>query len=157
MLLQYYVSCKGRNFGGRWAAKCFLPFGSRVAACVTRAWTPCLVYWPNLPAEEVAAVSRRLSYFSLWFRHIANIETILLVTFKVLTAASMKISAFWDIVPCSLVRVDRRFRAPYCLYHQSPWWWRQYTSPKRESTPTLHGAISQQALVFILLVILHGY
>jgi hypothetical protein len=35
-----------------------------------------------------------------------NIEV---VRFQVLTAASMKIRAFWDVAPCSLVGVDRRF------------------------------------------------
>jgi hypothetical protein len=23
----------------------------------------------------------------------------------------------WDVVPCSLVETDRRFRGPYCLYY----------------------------------------
>jgi hypothetical protein len=32
------------------------------------------------------------------------------VRFQVLTAASMRIRAFWDVAPCSLVEVDRRFR-----------------------------------------------
>jgi hypothetical protein len=27
-------------------------------------------------------------------------------------------TAFWDIVPCSLIEVDRRFRGSYCLHHQ---------------------------------------
>jgi hypothetical protein len=35
------------------------------------------------------------------------------VRIQVLTAASMKIIAFWNIVPCSLVVVDRRFRRAY--------------------------------------------
>jgi hypothetical protein len=30
----------------------------------------------------------------------------------------MKIIAFRDIVPCSLVEVDRCFRGAYCLHHQ---------------------------------------
>jgi hypothetical protein len=50
------------------------------------------------------------------------------VRFQFLTAAVMKIRAFWDIVPCSLVGVDWRFRGAYCLHH--------------------HGAISQKALIF---------
>jgi hypothetical protein len=37
--------------------------------------------------------------------------------FQVLTAASMKMEAFWDIAPCSLVGVDPRFRDAYCLRH----------------------------------------
>jgi hypothetical protein len=30
---------------------------------------------------------------------------------------TMKTTAFWDIAPCSLVEVDRRFRGAYCLLH----------------------------------------
>jgi hypothetical protein len=30
----------------------------------------------------------------------------------------MKIGALWDVEPCSLVRVDRRFKGAYCLHHQ---------------------------------------
>jgi hypothetical protein len=33
------------------------------------------------------------------------------VRFRVLTA-SMKIFVFWDVTPCSLVEIYRRFRAP---------------------------------------------
>jgi hypothetical protein len=40
-----------------------------------------------------------------------------LVRFQVLTASSMKIRAFWDIAPCSLVGIDLRFRSAYCLHH----------------------------------------
>jgi hypothetical protein len=40
------------------------------------------------------------------------------VRLQVLTAASVKIKAFWDIAPCSLFKVDRRFRCTYCLHHQ---------------------------------------
>jgi hypothetical protein len=25
---------------------------------------------------------------------------------------------FWDVAPCSLVEIYRRFRGAYCLYHQ---------------------------------------
>jgi hypothetical protein len=39
-----------------------------------------------------------------------------LVRFQVLTAASMKMTAFWNTAPCSLVEVDRRFRGAYCLH-----------------------------------------
>jgi hypothetical protein len=37
--------------------------------------------------------------------------------FQVLTVTSMKIRAFWDTGPCSIVEVDRRFRGVYCLHH----------------------------------------
>jgi hypothetical protein len=30
----------------------------------------------------------------------------------------MKMTAFWDIAPCSLAEVDRCFRGVYCLHHQ---------------------------------------
>jgi hypothetical protein len=40
------------------------------------------------------------------------------VRFHVLTAASMKMFVFWDVAPCSLVEIDRRFRGAYCLHNQ---------------------------------------
>jgi hypothetical protein len=50
------------------------------------------------------------------------------VTHQVLMVASMKMTAFWDIVT---------------------WWWRQYAPLKRQSTVTrLRGTISQKALIF---------
>jgi hypothetical protein len=75
------------------------------------------------------------------------------LTFEVLTSASVKVRAFCDVAPCSPVGLDRRFRGAYRLnYHgDSPCWWRQYAPLKRRSTPTLHGATSQKAPLFILL------
>jgi hypothetical protein len=35
--------------------------------------------------------------------------------FQVLKAASMKMTVFWDIAPCSLVEIDRRFGDAYYL------------------------------------------
>jgi hypothetical protein len=40
------------------------------------------------------------------------------VRFRVLTVASMKMIAFWDVVPSSL-EVGRRFRGVCCLHHQA--------------------------------------
>jgi hypothetical protein len=40
------------------------------------------------------------------------------VRFQVITAVSVKMTAFWDIAPRSLVEVNRRFRGAYCLHHQ---------------------------------------
>jgi hypothetical protein len=40
------------------------------------------------------------------------------VRFQVLTAMSMKMAVFWDVAPCSLVDIVRRFRGTYCLHHQ---------------------------------------
>jgi hypothetical protein len=44
------------------------------------------------------------------YGHVQNIARL-----QVLTAASMKITTFGDIAPCSLVEVDWRFRGAYCL------------------------------------------
>jgi hypothetical protein len=40
------------------------------------------------------------------------------VRFQVITAASMKMTVFWDIAPFSPVETDRHFRGAYCLHHQ---------------------------------------
>jgi hypothetical protein len=40
------------------------------------------------------------------------------VSYQVLTAASTKTTAFWDIVPCGHVEFDKYFRSLYCLHHQ---------------------------------------
>jgi hypothetical protein len=46
------------------------------------------------------------------------IASFILVKFQVLTAANMKVRAFWNRASCSLVEVDRSFRGMYCLHHQ---------------------------------------
>jgi hypothetical protein len=52
----------------------------------------------------------------------------------------MKMTAFWDIVLCSLVEVERRFRG---VLAASPWWWRQEERLKHWPISTkLHGAVS---------------
>jgi hypothetical protein len=48
--------------------------------------------------------------------------------FQVFTMAGMEMAAFWDIAPCSLVEVDRRFRSAYC-HHQSD----EYTASEKFS------------------------
>jgi hypothetical protein len=30
----------------------------------------------------------------------------------------MKMIVFWDVVPCSLVEVNRRYTGTYCLHHE---------------------------------------
>jgi hypothetical protein len=47
-----------------------------------------------------------------------NKNMLLIGRFQVLTAASMKITVFWDVAPCSLVEVYRRCRGTCCLHHQ---------------------------------------
>jgi hypothetical protein len=38
--------------------------------------------------------------------------------FQVLTAATIKMTAFWDLASSSLVEVDRRFRGAYYLHYK---------------------------------------
>jgi hypothetical protein len=33
-------------------------------------------------------------------------------------AKTMKISVLWDVAPCCLVDIDRRFRGAYCLHYK---------------------------------------
>jgi hypothetical protein len=47
-----------------------------------------------------------------------HVRTCAAVRFQVLTAGSMKFRILWDVLPCSQVDVDRRFRGAYCLHHQ---------------------------------------
>jgi hypothetical protein len=32
--------------------------------------------------------------------------------------ANVKMTVFWNVAPCNLVEIDRRFRGAYCLHHQ---------------------------------------
>jgi hypothetical protein len=47
-------------------------------------------------------------------------------------------AVLWDVAPCSLVDIDRRFWGAYCLHHQcdETWWWRQWSPLKRRSIST---------------------
>jgi hypothetical protein len=70
------------------------------------------------------------------------------IRFQGLTTASMKMTAFWNIVLCGLTEVYKHFRGAYCLHHCP---WRQYASLKHWSTYTiLHSAISKKAVIFTL-------
>jgi hypothetical protein len=46
------------------------------------------------------------------------VTNIFSVRFQVLTAASMQFRDFCDVLPCSQIDVDRRFRGAWCLHHQ---------------------------------------
>jgi hypothetical protein len=50
----------------------------------------------------------------------------------------MKMTAYWDIAPCSLVEVDRRFRGAYSLYHQDD------RAPPHDSNVYIIGGIKLQ-------------
>jgi hypothetical protein len=67
----------------------------------------------------------------------------------------LKMTAFWDIVSCSLTEVGRHFTGVCCLHQKAlnslPCWWRQYVPLKCWPTSTrLHGAIFQKAVFFML-------
>jgi hypothetical protein len=59
--------------------------------------------------------------------------------------------AVWDVAPCSLMEVDRRFREAYgsVIRAINPGD-RLYIPLKRRSTPIVHGAVFQNALIFNL-------
>jgi hypothetical protein len=40
------------------------------------------------------------------------------MSWSVVCLIFFKFRAFWDVVPCSHVQFDRRFRGAYCLHHQ---------------------------------------
>jgi hypothetical protein len=40
-----------------------------------------------------------------------------MVRSEVLTAMSLMMAIFWDVVPCSLLDTDRRFRGDYWVHH----------------------------------------
>jgi hypothetical protein len=63
--------------------------------------------------------------------------------FQVPTSASMKMTVFWDVAPCSIIEIYQHFRGAYCLHCQ-------YNSPlKRWSISTiLHGTTSRKTTIF---------
>jgi hypothetical protein len=74
------------------------------------------------------------------------------VRFLVLTVTSMKMRAFRDIEPCTLVEVERRFKGAYCLYHQDDEWCcdeAERISETSSVSMSLHTALSQKAVNFI--------
>jgi hypothetical protein len=64
-----------------------------------------------LGRRELCSKREQHSYFSL---------NLYALRFQVLMAASMKVTVFWNVAPCSLIEIDRRFRGAYC--HSLPWW-----------------------------------
>jgi hypothetical protein len=68
----------------------------------------------------------------------------------------LKIRAFWDVEPCSILGVVRRFRGAYCLHHDHEYIAVLMQAVRISETSvypkktTLHGATSQKAVIFIL-------
>jgi hypothetical protein len=66
----------------------------------------------------VTSVSKQvLSYLSNYYVLPVYHTVCNFVRFQVLTAAGMKVTGFWDTTQCSL-KVCRRFRGSFCLYHK---------------------------------------
>jgi hypothetical protein len=66
-----------------------------------------------------------------------------IMKFQVLTAASMKMAALWNVAPCSPMEVDRCFRGANCLHHQ-------VDELRRSTFMRLHGAAFQKAVFFMM-------
>jgi hypothetical protein len=45
------------------------------------------------------------------------------------------VRVFWDIAPCSLVEINRRFRGAYCLHHQG------FFAPMTKAVRTSHASV----------------
>jgi hypothetical protein len=67
------------------------------------------VFVIGLLAVDAAHKNKQLNYYYYYYYYLRV---------QVLTAGSMKMTAFWDIASCILIEVDRRFRGFYCVCHQ---------------------------------------
>jgi hypothetical protein len=65
------------------------------------------------------------------------------VRFQVLTAAKLKMTAFWDIVQCCLEEENRRWRGVYCIYYQNYKYAPLIALMEAVRYTTLHGSISR--------------
>jgi hypothetical protein len=62
---------------------------------------------------------------------------------QVLTAANLKMTAFWDIVQCCLEEENRRLRGAYCLLYQNYKYAALIALMEAVRSTTLHGSISR--------------
>jgi hypothetical protein len=62
----------------------------------------------------------------------------------------MKLTVYWDVEPCSLAEIDRRFRYAYYLHYQGDddWGGAVRTSETSVNFYELYGATSQQTVFF---------
>jgi hypothetical protein len=99
-------------------------------------WKQALLRPKNESENSTPAKSLRLS-------SVLQARTVMLpnrwwpAIFQVLTVASVKMTAYWDITMRNLKEVDWCFRGAYCLHHQG-------------DLMRLHGAIFQKAVIFRL-------
>jgi hypothetical protein len=62
--------------------------------------------------KRARGLSRRQFGYSLSIFNNTSKASVVSVRFHVLTASSKKMTAFWDVSPCSLMEVDRHFTRP---------------------------------------------
>jgi hypothetical protein len=74
-------------------------------------------YWIMLPTSRVSSNTSKSGCYFVQTRKIQ-------VKFQVLTATNMKMAVSWDVAPCSLIDIDRRFRGVYCrLHNDDKYYW----------------------------------
>jgi hypothetical protein len=66
-------------------------------------------------------------------------------------ATDLKMTLFWDVAPCSLVDIRRRFTGFYCLHHQG----KAYLKLRALSV-RLHDTTSQKMAIFIYFQVIEG-
>jgi hypothetical protein len=67
-----------------------------------------------------------------------------------LNSQKIKMTAFWDIAPCSLIEVNQHFTLTSSS-KGSPWWWSPHAPLKCKSiSKRQHGTLTQTAVIFIL-------
>jgi hypothetical protein len=71
---------------------------------------------------ELSILRTPIIYVMYTYQFFSNygslLRKLMKVRFQVLTAASKKMTVFWDVVPCSLVEVYRRCSGTYYLPHR---------------------------------------
>jgi hypothetical protein len=111
------------------------------------------ISWSCISRQHVCVAYSRPTYFlqrlaKAWLlplQHIARLKRHLYPVCE-----NLKMVVFWDVAPCSLVDIDRRFREVCCLYHGRSNGLQGGASPKCRSISTrLHGAASQKRVIFI--------
>jgi hypothetical protein len=88
----------------------------------------CTDHWGSEMVDSHDTVRNPIAYFMSWKHKRLNVDFSVYVVnwglytflarFQVFTAASLMTTVFWDVAPCSLVEVYRRFRGAYCLHHR---------------------------------------
>jgi hypothetical protein len=65
----------------------------------------------------------------------------------ILTYLRMKMTVFWDVAPCSLVEIDRRYRGAYRLLHQG---YRGSKHPEDSHLQYMHGCLNSWQFTVVI-------